>query len=90
MEKIITEYKVESRKDGALLLRLLQGEGADLSLVLPHLDPRCRAPEISHYCVWSDGSVTRGDEKMDLEDVMGGDYRYIEWNHQIPIVKIIR
>lgn len=85
MEKISTEYKVESRKDGALLLQLLRGLGANLSLVSPYLDPRCRAPEVSYYCVWRDGSVTRGNERMDIEDVMDDEYKYIEWNHTIEV-----
>ena len=85
MEKVIAEYRVESKLHGALLLQQLRGMGAGLALVLPYLDSRSRGPEVSYYCLWADNMVTRGTEKMDIEDVLDPDYRFIEWNPSIKI-----
>ncbi len=86
MDQVVREYEVESRLDGCTLLYILLGKGYNMSLVDKYMTPRAHIAEKSCYCVWSDKTVTRGDEPMTLPELKSPDYQLINWTPKIDVI----
>jgi hypothetical protein len=85
MDAVIREYEVGNRKDGVLLVAGLSEAGYNVKHVVADTSKAARIPEISYYCVWTDGTITRGDTALDLPEVKAVNYKMILWDNNIEI-----
>lgn len=89
MDLVIREYEITSRRDGATLIMQLQELGYNIKLVISNISQSARIPELSYYQVWSDGTITRDDAAIDLDDVKAVNYTRIDYQVGLPIEPLI-